>query len=156
MLGRLAIALIGLAVAFPASAGELNPDQERRFVVGKLFSFSCFDGTRGAGRIFADGSVAGTVQMGGNGSARYMSLPANTLRVSGQRVCASVKGMLFEPCFNLTQTDAQSFRGAIAGLGFAYCDFTRRDVVPTALRTTWRNPPPPIQAAAVAPAPAAP
>jgi hypothetical protein len=77
------------------------------------------------------------VQMGGNASARYMSLPANTLRVSGQRVCASVKGMLFEPCFNLTQTTAHSFRGAVSGLGFAYCDFTKRgrgrsDVIRTA------------------------
>ena len=137
MLRRLGICLAGLIISLPAVAGEMNPEQARRFVVGKLFSFSCFDGTIGAGRIFADGSVAGVVQMGGNASARYMSLPPNTLRVSGQRVCASVKGMMFEPCFNLTQTNAHSFRGAVSGLGFAYCDFVKRgrgraDVIRTA------------------------
>jgi hypothetical protein len=138
MLRRLVITLAGLVISLPAMAGEMNAEQARRFVVGKLFSFSCFDGTKGAGRIFADGSVAGVVQMGANASARYMSLPANTLRVSGQRVCASVKGMLFEPCFNLTQTDSNSFRGAVAGLGFAYCDFRRgrgrSDLIRTATR----------------------
>jgi hypothetical protein len=30
------------------------------------------------------------------------------------------------PCFNLEQLDNESFRGSISGLGFAYCDFTRR------------------------------
>ena len=34
--------------------------------------------------------------------------------------------MPFEPCFNLNKTDAKSFRGAVSGMGFAYCDFTRR------------------------------
>jgi hypothetical protein len=35
--------------------------------------------------------------------------------------------MLFEPCFNLEKTSEVSFRGSIAGLSFAYCDFTRRN-----------------------------
>jgi hypothetical protein len=34
--------------------------------------------------------------------------------------------MLFEPCFNLSRLDDRSFRGAVSGMGFAYCDFTRR------------------------------
>src|SRR6266540_2447105 len=140
MLARLAVVLLGLTVAVPVWAQELGPEQARRFVTGKLFGFSCFDGTRGAGRIFADGSVAGTVQMSGNGPARFMTLPANTLRVSGGQVCASVKGMPFQPCFNVIRTSDHSFRGAISGLGFAYCDFTRRgrgrpDFVRTAVRT---------------------
>jgi hypothetical protein len=125
MLGRAGVLLVSLAMMSPAAAGEMSAEQARRFVVGKLFAFSCFDGTQGAGRIFADGSVAGTLQAGG-GSARFVSLPANTLRVHGQRVCASLSGMPFEPCFNLQQTAAHSFRGSIAGLAFAYCDFTRR------------------------------
>ena len=32
---------------------------------GKLFSYYCFDGTRGVGRIYADGSVVGTLQAAG-------------------------------------------------------------------------------------------
>ena len=126
MLARVSVILAGLAVATPASAEEMTPAHARRFVVGKLFGFTCFDGTRGAGRIFNDGSAAGTVQMGGTGAARYMVLPANTLRVNGEKVCASVKGVPFDPCFNLTKTSQQSFRGSISGLGFAYCNFTSR------------------------------
>jgi len=47
--------------------------------------------------------------------------------VRADSICASLRGMLFQPCFNVYQTDAKSFRGSIAGLGFAYCDFTRRN-----------------------------
>jgi hypothetical protein len=35
--------------------------------------------------------------------------------------------MPFQPCFTIQQTDARSFRGALSGLGFAYCDFIRRN-----------------------------
>lgn len=125
-LSRWAVVLAGLAMTLPALAEELKPAQAERFVVGKTFAFSCFEGTRGAGRVHADGSVAGTVQMQGQGPLRHAALPAGTLQVKGERVCASVKGMPFEPCFNLQQTSAQSFRGTISGFGFAYCDFTRR------------------------------
>jgi hypothetical protein len=45
--------------------------------------------------------------------------------VKGESVCASLRGMPIEPCFNLTKIDNNSFRGAISGLGFAYCEFTR-------------------------------
>jgi hypothetical protein len=127
MFGRIGVALAGLFAVMPAIAGEMSADQARYFVVGKLFSFNCFDGTEGAGRIYNDGSAAGTVRFQGRGPVRYMQLPANSLRVKGDSVCASVKGLFFEPCFNLTQTDHRSFRGAIWGFGFAYCDFKRRD-----------------------------
>jgi hypothetical protein len=33
--------------------------------------------------------------------------------------------MPFEPCFHIEKTDDRSFRGS--WMGFAYCDFTRRD-----------------------------
>ena len=59
MLTRWAVLLIGLAVAAPATAEEMSPERARRFTVGKLFAFSCFDGTRGIGSIYGDGSVAG-------------------------------------------------------------------------------------------------
>ncbi len=48
-------------------------------MVGKLFTYQCFEGTRGAGRITDNGSVAGTIQFRGNGSTRYAMLPHNTL-----------------------------------------------------------------------------
>lgn len=113
--------------ALPAQAQQMNAREARAFVVGKLFTYQCFEGTRGAGRIMESGAVAGTVQFRGNGSTRYAMLPHNTIRVVGDRVCASVKGVPFEPCFNLVKTSHNSFRGSVSGMGFAYCDFVRRD-----------------------------
>lgn len=138
---RIIIAAAGVLAAGSALGEPLSPDAARRFVVGKMFAYSCFDGTRGVGRIHSDLSVAGTIQVRGSGPVRYMQLPAGTLRVKGGSVCASVRGMPFEPCFNLERTDAQSFRGSISGLSFAYCDFTRRlQRIPTA-RPTLRTRP---------------
>jgi len=132
---RIVIAAAALTVSGHAMAEQLNVDAARQFVVGKLFAFNCFEGTRGAGRIYGDGSVAGNVQFGGSGPVRYVVLPANTVRVQGESVCAAVNGIPFQPCFNLDRTDAQSFRGSIAGLGFAYCDFTRRNIRPITVHT---------------------
>jgi hypothetical protein len=122
-------ALIAVAAftAVPAHAQQMNAREARAFVVGKLFTYQCFEGTRGAGRIMDSGAVAGTIQFRGNGSTRYAMLPHNTIRVVGERVCASVKGLPFEPCFNLIKTSHNSFRGSVSGMGFAYCDFVRRD-----------------------------
>jgi hypothetical protein len=117
-----------LLAASSACAESLTPDAARRFVTGKLFAFDCFDGSRGAGSIYGDGSVIGTIQFRGAGPARTVSLPAGTLRVRGEAVCASLQGMPFEPCFHVEKTDDRSFRGSLSGLGFAYCDFTRRDI----------------------------
>jgi hypothetical protein len=129
MVARFAIVIATLVAASPAYSQAMNADTARRFVVGKMFAFTCFDGSRGAGRIYGDGSVIGTLQGSGSGPARSMWMPAGTLRVKGDSVCAAVKGMMFEPCFTLTRTSDHSFRGAISGMGFAYCDFTRRNVV---------------------------
>jgi hypothetical protein len=123
---RLAIVLAGLVNATPSLAEELRPDEARRFVAGKHFAYNCFEGTNGHGRIYADGSVAGFIQIGGSGPRRYVVLPAGTLRVRGEQYCASVRGIPFEPCFNLNRTSQVSFRGSVSGLGFAYCDFSRR------------------------------
>lgn len=127
MLGRCIIVVAGLVAAMPAWAGELKPEEARRFIAGKYFSYTCFEGSTGAGRINADGSVVGTIQMGGAGSTRLVALPTGTIRVQSDSICASLRGMLFNPCFTIEQTDARSFRGSISGLGFAYCDFTRRN-----------------------------
>jgi hypothetical protein len=114
-------------LAIPAGAGELRPEEAKAFVAGKLFSYTCFEGTTGAGRIGADGSVAGTIRVRGTGPSRYVTLPPGTVRVRSTGICASVKGVPMEPCFNVVQIDNNRFRGSIAGLGFAYCDFVRRD-----------------------------
>src|SRR6266436_1912914 len=124
---RVSIVLAALLAAGPSVAEQLNVDAARQFVVGKLFAFNCFEGTRGAGRIYGDGSVAGTVQFGGSGPVRYVVLPPGTVRAQGESVCASVSGLPMQPCFNVDKTDPQSFRGSIWGLRFAYCDFTRRN-----------------------------
>ena len=124
---RLVVLLLGIVAALPAAADEMKPDEARRFISGKLFAYNCFDGTRGAGRIFVDGSVVGTIQIRGDGPVRMASLPTGTLQIKGEAVCASMRGLPFEPCFNLERTDQNSFRGSVSGLGFAYCDFTRRN-----------------------------
>src|SRR6476646_227505 len=124
MIARFAIVVVSLLTTSSAFAETLTPEAARRFVAGKLFAFNCFDGSRGAGRIYGDGSVIGTIQFRGAGPMRAVWLPAGTLRERGGAVCASLKGMAFEPCFHLEKLDERSFRGS--WMGFAYCDFTRR------------------------------
>ena len=127
MVARFAIVVATLLAAGTALAETMTADAARRFVTGKLFAFNCFDGSRGAGRIYGDGSVIGSVQFRGSGPVRSVWLPAGTLRTKGEAVCASIKGMSFEPCFNVDRTGDQSFRGSVSGFGMiAYCDFTRR------------------------------
>jgi hypothetical protein len=117
------------AVIAPALAGQMNADEARRFVSGKVFAFTCFDGTRGAGRVLDDMGAAGAVQFSGSGPIRHVRLPGNTLQVRGQAVCASIKGLPFEPCFNLDKKDDHNFRGSVSGMGFAYCDFHHQGAV---------------------------
>jgi hypothetical protein len=133
---RVTMVVATLMAVGPSAAEQLNVEAARQFVVGKLFAFNCFEGTHGAGRIYVDGSVAGTVQFGSSGPVRYVVLPAGTVRAEGQSVCASVSGLPMQPCFNVDRTDPQSFRGSISGLRFAYCDFTRRNTRPNMVRTT--------------------
>ena len=124
MLARLVLGAFTAGVlVVPALAGMMNAEEARRFVSGKVFAFTCFDGTRGAGRILDDMGAAGSVQFAGSGPVRHLRLPGNTLQVRGQAVCASIKGIPFEPCFNLDRRDERSFRGSVSGMGFAYCDF---------------------------------
>ena len=122
----LAASAAGVLAASTAPAGEMRTDEAKRFIAGKLYSFRCFEGTAGAGRIQHDGSVVGMIRFGGAGAMRYVNLPPGTLRVKGQYWCASLKGMSFEPCFDLVKIDDYSFRGSVTGLGFASCNFTRR------------------------------
>ena len=105
MIARL-VALLVLLAASPAMAQTMNAEAAKRYV---------------------DGSVIGTVQFNGSGPMKSVWLPPGTLRVKGEAICASLKGLSFEPCFNLTRTGGETFRGAVNGFGMvAYCDFTRR------------------------------
>src|SRR5579863_6055027 len=124
MLARFVLgASVAVATIAPAFAGQMNAEEARRFVSGKVFTFTCFDGTRGAGRILDDMGAAGSVQFSGAGPIRHVRLPGNTLQIRGQAVCASLHGIPFEPCFNLDKRDEVSFRGSVSGMSFAYCDF---------------------------------
>jgi hypothetical protein len=131
MLLRVAVVVcacvLGVTWAGSVVAEDLGPEQARAFVVGKLFAYTCFDGTAGMGRIFSDGSVVGTIRPGGRGEVRFAALPAGTVRVEGTSMCAHLSGLPISPCFRVQKIDYRSFRGSISGLGFAYCDFTQHN-----------------------------
>ncbi len=165
MLVRVAV-VAGMYVlgAVSVMAEELGPEQARAFVVGKLFSYTCFDGTAGMGRVFADGSIVGTIRPGGRGEMRFASLPPGTLRVEGSSMCAHLSGLIMQPCFRVEKIDYRRFRGSISGLGFAYCDFSQHNARAQMIsrapdrrtRMTSRMAPPAAQAAPAAPIQAAP
>lgn len=127
MLRVIAVVAVGMASALPAMGGEMTASEARHFVAGKLFSYTCFDGTRGMARVNPNGSVDGSIQPKGTGPMHYGTMPAATLRVEGERVCASLPSSLIQPCFYLERTSAESFRGSLSGLSFAYCDFIRHE-----------------------------
>src|SRR6201989_736739 len=105
MLARFVLGAIAAgAMITPALAGMMSAEEARRFVAGKGFSFTCFDGTRGAGRILDDMGAAGATRCPGSGPVGHIRLPGNTLQIRGQSVCASLRGLPFEPCFNLDKT----------------------------------------------------
>jgi hypothetical protein len=119
--------LLGRAIGMIRSAVAA-----RRFIVGKLFAFTCADGSRGAARVYDDGSVIGTIQFHGSEQPRPVWLPAETLKLTGDTVCASLNRT--ELCFALSKTNDQSFRVSVTGLDFAYCDFTERVAPPILYR----------------------
>ena len=125
MLSRLVWgALVAGAVAGPCLAETLNPEQARQFIAGKMFAFTCVDGSRGAGRIQHDGSVAGSIQFAGSGPVRFARLPVNTIQVGATQICASLKGLPITPCFNINKTSEATFRGSVQGMSsFAWCEF---------------------------------
>src|ERR1700688_1946426 len=128
MLSRVAVVVCACILGVvSATAEELGPEQAKAFVVGKLFAYTCFDGTAGMGRIFSDGSVVGTIRPGGQGQVRFAALPAGTIKVNSAAMCAHLAGLPIEPCFRVQKIDSRSFRGSISGLSFAYCDFYQRN-----------------------------
>src|SRR5258707_363092 len=97
MFARLVLgAVTAGAMVVPALAGMMNADEARRFVSGKVFAFTCFDGTRGAGRILDDMGATGSIQFSWAGPVRHLRLPGNTLQVRGPSLCASRKGLGFD------------------------------------------------------------
>ena len=137
---RAFVVLVGLLAALPAWAGEMTATEARQFIVGKMFHYTCFEGTRGQGRVYPDGSVAGSIQVRGSGQVRFAALPPGTLKVRGEAVCASVRGVPIHPCFNLVRLNDESFRGSISGLGFAYCEFHRHHPRPHFAQRSHDNP----------------
>jgi hypothetical protein len=125
MMTRSLAAILVVLSSGSVLAESLDAEQARQFVAGKLFEFTCFDGTRGAGRISKDGSVGGTIQLHGAGPLYSASLPVGTVKVEGQKVCASLSGLPFEPCFDVDRTGEQSFHGSLSGMSWAFCDFAR-------------------------------
>ena len=126
MITRVAILMASLLASAPAVAQSMSAEAAQRFVSGKQFTFSCIEGTRGLGQIYGDGSATGTIQVSGSGPVRSFGLPPGTFKAKGEALCATLKGLSFEPCFNLNRTGEQSFRASVAGFGgFAYCDFVR-------------------------------
>jgi len=125
MRARFAALVASFLATGPALAQSMNAEAAWRFVTGKMFAFRCSDGSGGSGRIYPDGSVIGKMRSNGSEPERPVWLPPGTLRIRGNLVCASLKGMSFDPCFNVTRTGARSFRGLVIGMDMiAYCDFT--------------------------------
>src|SRR3954447_14986212 len=83
MIARFAIVVVSLLTTSSAFAETLTAEAARRFVAGKLFAFNCFDGSRGAGRIYTDGSVIGNIQFRGAGPMKQVWLAAGTPRGPG-------------------------------------------------------------------------
>ncbi|HVT55192.1 MAG TPA: hypothetical protein VHD34_03980 [Xanthobacteraceae bacterium] len=116
-----------LFASAPALAQEvMTADMAREFVIGRFFTYHCFDGTYGSGRIERDGSAAGTIRVTGKGVSHFLHLPTNTLYVLGNQVCARLRGLPFEPCFNLVKTGPETFRGSLSNMNFMYCVFERK------------------------------
>src|SRR3982075_745360 len=112
MLARLVLGTVTAgAIIVPALAGMMNADDARRVVGGKGFGFTWFDGSRGTARVLDDLGAAGSIQFSGAGPIRHVRLPGNTLQIRGQAVCASIKGLPFEPSFNIDTRDDRTFRG---------------------------------------------
>jgi hypothetical protein len=121
------IVLIAIMIALPVAANELRPLNAKRFIAGKWWSYRCFDGTTGIGRALADGSISGTILERGVGPKRVESLPAGTIKVETDSICAPGRRFMgiFTPCFTVDQQDSKKFRGWLNWFRFLYCDFER-------------------------------
>src|SRR5258708_18925726 len=115
MIARFAVVVATLLAASLACAETLSPDAARRFVAGKLFAFNCFDGSRGAGRIYGDGSVIGTIQFRGAGPVRAVWLPAGAPRGRGGAGGGPPQGAGLRPRLSFRKTGGRASPGPPGG-----------------------------------------
>jgi hypothetical protein len=85
MVGRQAVTIVSLLAFSPALAENLDAEAARQFIVGKLFAFTCADGSRGAARVYDDGSVIGTVQFHASEQPRPIWLRRKRLGLQARR-----------------------------------------------------------------------
>lgn len=105
-----------------AAAQDLRPREAWAFMLGKLFTMTCSDGTLGEGRILPDGSVVGKIRVGSQGEMRAGTLPAGTVRASDAGLCAYFQGLPFPPCLNVRKIDRRRFHASMSIMGFSSCD----------------------------------
>ncbi len=122
MVGRLALLCACVLATAPAIAQELRPREAWAFMLGKLFTMTCSDGTLAEGRILPDGSVVGKIRVGSQGEMRAGSLPAGTVRASDAGLCAYFQGLPFPPCLSVRQIDRRRFHASMSIMGFSSCD----------------------------------
>ena len=120
MIARYVILIVSLLAAGPALAESLNADAAR-VSSSASYSRSIVSMARAA-----PAASTATARSSAPSSSRArdqsnsVQLPAGTLKMKGEAVCASLKGIAIEPCFDLNRTDDQSFRGSVSGLRVAY------------------------------------
>ena len=120
---RIAIVLAGLVTAVPAQAAEMKADEARRFIIGKLFSYTAFYGTSGAGRVYADGSVIGTIR-NGRGGVRFMAGDAGRHAESeGRRRVRQCARHAVRALSSAWTSQPVSFRGSLGAFGIAVLPF---------------------------------
>jgi hypothetical protein len=81
---------------------------------------------------------------------KFVTLPAGTIKLTSDSICASLPHAILQPCFNVVQTSPTSFRGSLKALSFAYCDFVRHNPRMDLARTETVPPPPSSLAPTVA------
>jgi autotransporter-associated beta strand protein len=130
----------------------VNQDQDGTYkgtIVDTSLNDNWISGTAGALGLVKKGNATLTLT-GGSSYTGGTKIEAGTLRVKGAAVCAAVRGIPFEPCFNVDRTDPVSFRGSVSGMSFAYCDFTHRSIRRRpSVHTTWRPRTPAAQPLAI-------
>lgn len=122
MVVRLALLCVFTLAATSALTQELRPREALAFMLGKLFTLTCSDGTMGEGRLLPDGSVVGKIRVGSQGEMRAGSLPAGTVRASETALCAYFQGLPFPPCLNVRKIDRRRFHASMSIMGFSSCD----------------------------------
>ena len=93
---RVIAVVAGMASALPAMGGEMTASEARHFVAGNLFSYACFDGTRGLARVHP----------------RF-----SNLRALGQRVTARCRP---PPCASRVSGSAHRYRTRSSSPAFTW------------------------------------